>query len=279
MANIGDRTHLAILREGPPGLFLDSEGGLGDILLPRSEMPYQWEIGQELEVFIHTDSEDRPVATTREPKALPGEFAYLECVEVTRVGAFLDWGLAKDLLLPFREQKEPCEVGQSYVVHVHVDPESERIVASRRLNRYIEQAEEGIYSEGEEVDLLLYGKTDLGYKAIINEEHVGLLFANEVFRRLRAGERTRGYISKLRPDGKIDLSLYPPGRSHIDELQARIAKELEKRGGFWELCDSSPPEDIHKALGVSKKAFKQATGGLFRQRRITIGKDGIRSVE
>ncbi len=279
MAQIGDRTCLTILREGPPGLFLDSEDYLGDVLLPRNEMPYEWEIGEELEVFLYTDSEDRPIATMKHPKVMPGEFAYLECLAVTKVGSFLDWGLMKDLLLPFREQRERCEIGQSYVVHVHVDPTSDRIVASRRISKHLSHAEADFYQVGEEVDLRLYGKTDLGYKAIINGEHSGLLFANEVHRRLRAGERTKGYISKVRPDGKIDLSLYPPGRTHINDLETRIEEELKKRDGFWELCDSSPPEAINKSLGVSKKAFKQATGALFRQRKITIGKDGIRTVE
>ena len=279
MAQIGDRTCLAIMRDGPPGLFLDSEGDLGDILLPRNEMPYDWEVGDELDVFLYTDSEDRPIATMKEPKVMPGEFAYLECVAVTQVGSFLDWGLVKDLLLPYREQREPCEVGQSYVVYVHVDPTSDRIVASRRISKHLSNAEPDFYEEGEQVNLRLYGKTDLGYKAIINGEHSGLLFDNEVHRRLRAGERTTGYISKVRYDGKIDLSLYPPGRIHINDLEIRIEEELKKRDGFWELCDSSPPEAINKALGVSKKAFKQATGALFRQRKITIGKDGIRTVE
>ena len=279
MAQIGDRTCLTILRDGPPGLFLDSEGYLGDVLLPRNEMPFEWEVGDELEVFLYTDSEDRPVATMKYPKVMPGEFAYLECLAVTNVGSFLDWGLMKDLLLPFREQRERCEIGQSYVVYVHVDPTSDRIVASRRISKFISYAEPDHYSVGEEVDLRLYGKTDLGYKAIVNGEHCGLLFANEVHRRLRAGERTKGYISKVRPDGKIDLSLYPPGRTHINELEVRIEEELEKRDGFWHLCDSSSPEEINKALGVSKKAFKQATGALFRQRKITIAKDGIRVVE
>ncbi len=279
MAHIGDRTCLTILREGPPGLFLDSEGYLGDILLPRNEMPYDYKLGDELEVFLYTDSEDRPIATMKHPKVMPGEFAYLECLAVTQVGSFLDWGLMKDLLLPFREQRERCEIGQSYVVYVHVDPTSDRIVASRRIAKHLSHAEEDFYSEGEEVDLRLYGKTDLGYKAIINGEHSGLLFANEVHRRLRAGERTKGYIRKVRVDGKIDLSLYPPGRSHIDDLEVRIEEELQKRDGYWELCDSSSPEAINKALGVSKKSFKQATGALFRQRKITISKEGIRSVE
>ena len=275
MAKIGERVSLTVLREAPPGLFLDGGVELGEVLLPRREWPRTWELGGQVEVFLYTDSEDRPIATCKVPKVMPGEFAYLECVGVSGVGAFVNWGLQKDLLVPFREQKDPMEVGRSYVVYVHVDPESDRVVASRRLNRHLSQ-EKPNYAEGEEVDLILFGKTELGYKAIINGQHAGVLFENEVFRRLRAGEKTKGYIVQVRGDGKIDLSLYPPGRAKIDDLETRIEDELMRRGGSWELCDSSPAELIHKELGVSKKAFKQATGALFRRRRIVISKEGIR---
>lgn len=278
MAKIGDRAELTINREQPFGLFLEAGDELGEVLLPRREMPTRWEIGGKVEVFLYTDSEDRPVATMKHPKVMPGQFGYLEVLEITAVGAFLDWGLPKDLLLPFREQKEKLEVGKSYVVHVHIDPESDRIVASRRLIRFM-NAEPASYAAGQEVDLLLYGKTDLGYKAIVENQHNGVLFANEVFRRLRAGERTRGYITKVRPDGKIDLSLYPPGRQKIDNLEVRIEEMLREKGGYIPLCDSSPPEAIQKVFGVSKKAFKEATGALFRKRKITIGKTGIKLQE
>jgi len=278
MANIGERAKLVVLRATTPGLFLDSEGELGDILLPGIEAPRDAQPGDVLDVFLYCDSEDRPIATLDYPKVMPGEFAYLECVAVAGIGAFLDWGLPKDLFVPLREQKDRLEEGRSYVVYVYVDETSGRIVASRRLNRNFSK-EAPHYLVGEEVDLMLYGKTDLGYKAIINGEHSGVLFENEVFRRLRAGEKTVGYIQQIRDDGKIDLSLNPPGRKRIDNLETRVENELDKRGGYWELCDSSSPEAISKALGVSKKAFKQATGALFRKRKITIGKDGIRKVE
>ena len=278
MAHIGERATLTILREQPFGLFLDAGDELGEVLLPRREMPVKWHIGGEVEVFLYLDSEDRPVATMKHPKVMPGGFAYLECLQITGVGAFLDWGLPKDLLLPFREQKEKLEVGKSYVVHVHVDEASGRIVATRRLNKYLNKTPPD-YKEGQEVELMLYGKTELGYKAIIEGKHSGVLFANEVFRRLRAGEKTTSYVVQARPDGKIDLSLYPPGRTRIDDLETRIEEELKQRGGFWALSDSSPAEEIHKALGVSKKAFKQATGALFKKRKITLGDDGMRLVE
>lgn len=278
MANIGERAALRIVREEEHGLYLDAgEGELGEVLLPRTEVPGNWAMGDLLEVFLYCDSEDRPIATRRTPKAVPGEFAYLEALAVTTFGVFLDWGLTKDLLLPFGETKERLEVGRSYVVHVHVDPETSRIVASRRLSRYFSK-EAPNYDEGQEVDLMLFGKTDLGYKAIINGEHQGLLYAEQVFRKLRAGEKTKGFVTNVREDGKIDLSLYAPGPEKFDELEGRILGELERRGGRWSLCDSSPAEEIYDALGVSKKAFKRATGGLFRKRKIVIGKEGIHLV-
>jgi len=281
MANIGERAELAIMRDSSPGLFLDSESDLGEILLPGREIPTSaknWKVGDTVNVFLYRDSEDRPVATAQYPMVMPGEFAYLECVSTTGFGAFLDWGLPKDLFIPLREQSNRLEVGKSYVVYVYVDLESDRIVASSRINRQLSK-DYPRYLIGQEVDLILYGKTDLGYKAIIDGEHTGVLFENEVFRRLRAGEKTKGYIKQVRDDGKIDLTLDPPGRKRIDSLEERIEAELERRGGHWELCDKSSPEAIKSALGVSKKAFKQATGALFRKRKITISKDGIRKVE
>lgn len=278
MAKVGERASLEVLRETRVGLFLDASPELGEVLLPLREMPPSWEVGGRVEVFIYCDSEDRPVATTKHPKVMPGEFGYLEVLASTGVGAFLDWGLPKDLLLPFGEQKSKIEVGRSFVVRVHVDETSGRIIATQRIGRFLSE-EKPTLKVGEEVDLILYRKTDLGYKAIVNDQYSGLLFANEVFRRLRAGERTKGYVVQVRPDGKVDLSLYPPGRARVEELEARIIQELHKRGGSWALCDSSAPEQIHAALGVSKKVFKRATGALFRKRMIAIEDDRIRLLE
>ena len=278
MASIGQSATLTSVREEDHGFYLDAGGELGEVLLPRRELPPRRRLGDTFDVFLYRDSEDRPVATLKQPTIRPGEFGYLEVIEVTPVGAFLDWGLPKDLLLPFGETRERLEVGRSYVVHVHVDPETDRIMASRRLSRHLSK-EPPSYREGEEVDLILFGKTDLGYKAIINGKHQGLLYASQVFRRLRAGEKTKGYVTQVRPDGKIDLSLYLSGPERFDELEERILAELQHRGGSWSLCDSSPAEDIYEALGVSKKAFKRATGALYRKRRILIGRDGIKVVD
>jgi len=275
MANIGERAQLKVLRENSPGFFLNSEGELGEVLLPRNETIGNVNLGDTVDVFIYCDSEDRPIATMKHPAAMPGEFATLRCINVTSIGSFLDWGLVKDLLVPFREQQSRLDVGKSYAVYIYVDPKSGRIVASRRIGRFLKQ-ERPDYQVGQEVDLRVYAKTDLGYKAIINGEYSGVLFANEVFQDLQSGEQTKGYITKLRSDGKVDLSLYQAGKANITDLETRIHEELVARGGYWELCDSSPAEVIYQDLGVSKKAFKKATGALFRKRLITIAKDGIR---
>ena len=274
MAKIGERASLKILREKSFGLYLDG-GELGEILLPHREVPKDNVIGGFLEVFIYTDSEDRPVATLKAPKAMPGQFARLQCVAVTGVGAFLDWGLPKELLVPFREQTTRMEPGRSYLVHVHVDEVSGRIVASGRIARQLDRMPHH-FKPGDEVDLIIFGKTDLGYKAIINGTHSGLLFSESVFQPLQPGERTKGYIAAIREDGKIDLSLHAPGRAKVMDLEDRIVAELDARGGFWNLGDHSSAAEIHDELGVSKRTFKQAVGALLKKRRIQIEDRGIR---
>lgn len=274
MAAIGERDSLQILHEKTFGLFLDG-GELGEILLPRREMPVKWALGDFVDVFLYNDSEDRPVATLKAPKVMPGQFARLKCVAVTGVGAFLDWGLPKDLLVPFREQKVRMDVGKNYIVHVHVDEQTSRIIASTRIARYMDQTPPDFRLE-QEVDLIVFGKTDLGYKVIIDGTHSGLLFANEVFQPLQPGEALKGYITAIRPDGKINVSLHAAGRAKVDDLEGQILKELEARGGFWPLGDHSPAAEINDELGVSKRTFKQATGALFKKGRIAIEKNGIR---
>ncbi|QTN34010.1 GntR family transcriptional regulator [Akkermansiaceae bacterium] len=274
MINIGQRASLRIIREQPFGLFLDAEN-LGEILLPRREMPKEWAIGGQVDVFIYLDSEDRLVATLKKPRVIPGEFAKLTCIAVTPVGAFLDWGLPKDLLVPFREQKTRMEVGKSYLVKVLVDEESRRIVATTRIARHIDRTP-AVYEAGEEVGLTVYGKTPMGYKAIINGAHTGLIFANEVFQELALGEKLKGWIAAVRGDGKIDISLQPPGRGRVDDLEKQIMGELIARGGFWALTDKSPAHEIYEELGVSKRTFKQTLGALLRKRLVTQTETGIR---
>lgn len=276
MAKIGERASLTILREKPHGLFLDGDE-LGEILLPRREMPREWSVGITVDVFLYNDSEDRPVATMQAPKVMPGQFGRLKCVAVTGVGAFLDWGLAKDLLVPFREQKIRMDIGKNYVVHVLVDEQSGRLIATTRIARHMDKAPHD-FRPGQEVDLIVFGKTDLGYKAIINHTHSGLIFASDVFQPLRPGESLKGYIAGVRPDGKIDLSLHAPGRAKIDDLEGQILAELSARGGFWAIGDHSAAAEINEELGVSKRAFKQATGALFKKQKITIESNGIRLI-
>jgi predicted RNA-binding protein (virulence factor B family) len=276
MAKIGERASLRILREKPFGLYLDG-GELGEVLLPHREVPPDNVIGGFLDVFIYNDSEDRPVATLLTPKAMPGTFARLKCVAVTGVGAFLDWGLPKDLLIPFREQKSPMEEGKSYLVHIHVDEVSGRIVASARLERFLDLKEHS-HQPADEVDLIIFGKSELGYKAIINQAHSGLLFSDKIFQPLQHGERLKGYVSAIRADGKIDLTLHAPGRARVGGLEERVLAELKARGGFWALGDHSPAAEIHEELGVSKRTFKQGIGALLRKQLITIEERGIRLI-
>lgn len=274
MAKIGERASLKILREKSFGLYLDG-GELGEVLLPHREVPKDNVIGADLDVFVYTDSEDRPVATLAKPKAMPGEFARLKCVEVTGVGAFLDWGLPKDLLVPFREQKARMEPGRTYLVRVHFDEVSGRIMASTRITRFLDKTPHH-FKPGDEVDLVIFAKTDLGYKAIVNGTHSGLIFAEGVFQELQPGEKTKGYIAGVRPDGKIDLTLHAAGRGKVMSLEERILAELEARGGFWAIGDHSSAAEIHDELGVSKRTFKQAIGGLFKKGSISIEDRGIR---
>ncbi|MEI6177519.1 MAG: S1-like domain-containing RNA-binding protein [Verrucomicrobiota bacterium] len=277
MATIGERANLKIIREKPFGLILDG-GEAGEILLPRREVPAAAGIGGDLDVFLYHDSEDRPVATLMTPKAMPGQFARLKCVAITGVGAFLDWGLPKELLVPFREQKSRMEPGKHYFVRVLVDEVSGRMIASTRISRYLDLTPHA-FRPGDEVDLIIFGKTALGYKAIINGTHSGLLFASAVFQDLQSGEHTKGYISAVREDGKIDLTLHPQGRAKVITLEDRMLAELAARGGYWAIGDHSSAAEIHDELGVSKRTFKQTLGALLKKRAILIEERGIRLVK
>lgn len=275
MAKIGERLPLPVLRQKPAGLYLDG-GELGEVLLPRREIPDSWDVGGRIEVFLHHDSEDRPVATTLMPKVLPGCFGKLTCVEVNSFGAFLDWGLAKDLMVPFREQKSRMKPGNNYVVHVHVDEVSGRIVASTRISRHLDLTRHR-HRTGDKVDLIVFGKSELGYNCIVNSSHSGLLYHRDAFQPLRQGERLDGFIAEVRPDGKLNLSLQAPGRQRVENLEDRIIAELAARGGYWAIGDHSSAEEIHEELGVSKRTFKQTLGALLKKGSITIGPDGIRT--
>jgi len=275
MASIGDLVTLPIISEAPFGVFLDG-GELGEILLPNNER--RTEATDEVTVFIHNDSEDRPVATEKTPKVLPGRFGALTVLQSDRLGAFLEWGLTKDLLLPFSEQRNLPKVGQPVVVYVYLDTKSNRLVASQRISKHF-PTDYPSYSVGDEVDVLLFGKTEMGYKAIVDGKYSGLLFANQVFQELFYADRLKAWVTEVRRDGKIDLSLYAPGGKKVDNLEVHLEKELASRGGFWALNDKSPSDQINRELGVSKKVFKKALGSLYKQRKIVFEVDGIRWVD
>jgi hypothetical protein len=245
--------------------------------MPIRYVPKNCQVGDQVDVFLYLDSEDRPIATTEIPYAQVGEFAMLRVKSVNKIGTFLDWGIMKDLLVPFREQKVTMIEGRSYLVYIYVDPESRRIVASAKLNKFLDKILPE-YVVGQEVDLVVESETDLGYKAIVNNQHWGILYENEVFEQLAKGLKLKGYIKKIRTDNKIDLSLQPIGYEKVDPITQMILDELKKAGGFIAVSDKSEAELVYQVFGVSKKSFKQAIGALYKKRLITIGTDGIRLI-
>ena len=275
MAAIGRRNLLVVTREAPPGFYLDG-GAHGEILLPGRYIPRGVRPGATMDVFVYRDSEDRLVATTETPLAMVGEFAYLRVISVNaRVGVFLDWGLEKDLLLPLREQASPLRPGDRRIVRVALDPQTDRIIASARLNRWLNLTP-APYTEGQRVNIIVTGDTPLGYNAIIENAHRGLLYRSELAGSLGIGQQFVAYVRALREDGKIDLSLDRAGFHRIAPATEHILAMLKEAGGHLPFHDNSPPEEIRDAFGLSKKAFKQAIGSLYRARRITIEPTGIR---
>ena len=277
MAEIGKYNNLEILKELDFGLYLDAEE-LGEILLPRRYVPINVEVGDVIEVFIYLDSEDRLIATTEMPNAIVGDFALMKVNAVNKIGAFLDWGLLKDLLVPFREQKKKMEVGKSYIVYVYLDSESKRIVASAKLEKFVDNIP-AEYEVDQEVDLFITDQTDIGYKAIINNTHSGLLFENEVFTPLKRGKIVKGFIKNIREDEKIDLYLQKPGFKKIDNFADRFIEYLKINNGFTDITDKSPAEKIYTVFQVSKKTFKKSIGALYKKRKISIEKTGIKLIE
>ena len=274
MAQIGKLNHLEVLKELDFGIYLDG-GDLGEILMPKRYVPEGTMLGDFIESFIYLDSEDRLIATTEKPLALVEEFALLEVVSVTPVGAFLNWGLPKDLFVPFREQRKPMEVGKKYLVYIYLDTDSKRIAASSKIEQFLDNIPVD-YDENEEVDLIIVNETDLGYNAIIDYSHLGILYKNEVFQELNPGDKVQGFIKKIRTDGKIDLRLDKIGYEKITSFVDRIIIELQKNKGFLPLTDKSSPEEIYKIFKISKKNFKAAIGALYKKRFIALEEDGIR---
>ena len=268
------------------GMYLEGDEE-GKILLPSRYVPEDLEVGDDIEVFVYLDNEERRIATTVEPKVQVGEFAYLEVAWVNEYGAFLNWGLMKDLFCPFREQKRRMEQGRSYIVHAHIDEESYRIVASAKIDKFLSQVEGGVLTlpdgqggertvkVGDKVDLLISQKTDLGFKCIIENKYAGLIYDKQVFRSLHTGDRVEGYISNIRPDGKIDVELQKHGREHTEDFAETLLRYLQYSGGRCHLGDKSDAEDIKNQFHVSKKTYKRAIGDLYKRRLITITDNGI----
>jgi len=276
MAELGKINRLKIKRTREYGAHLDG-GELGDILLKHKEVPEGCQPGDEVEVFVYADQEGRPRATTSLPCATVGEFAVLPVVALTATGAYLDWGLEKDLFVPKSLQREPMVKGKSYLVYLFNDEQSHRVTASTKIDAFLNR-EPPDYQEGEEVSLIIYEQTNLGYKAVINQAHGGIVYQNEVFRELSIGQQLPGYIKKVREDQKIDLTLQKQGAQRVDAVSQTILQVLIKNGGRVAVTDKTPPEEIYALFGVSKKTFKKAIGGLYKKRLITIDADSITRV-
>lgn len=273
MLHIGQKNRLKIIKQVDFGIFLDG-GKFGNILLPKRYATADMKVGDELDVFIYLDSDDCIIATTLIPKVMVGECAFLEVKEVNAVGAFLDWGLPKDLLVPFSEQHKPMEAGRSYLVCVYQDAYSQRITASSRLNHHLEERASG-FKVGQAVDVQIAGRSDLGYKAVINHTHLGLIFRDDALRTLLYGEKLTGYIKHIRPDRKIDVSLQQRGHDGKEALAEKILSYLARNHGVCYLTDKSEPDDIYKTFSVSKGNYKNALSLLYKQRKILIEKDKI----
>jgi len=277
MIKIGKVNNLKIIKKVEFGLYLDG-GELGEILLPKKYFNDDVEIDDFIDGFIYFDSEDRIIATTKIPFAQVDEFAFLNVVDVSRIGAFLDWGLEKDLFVPFREQNEKMIRGKSYVVRVYFDDISNRIAASSKIERflYLKPVE---LEENQPVNMLISHQTDLGFKVIVDNKYPGLLFKNDIFRTVKIGQSIKGYIKKIRSDGKIDLSIHPSGYGKIDELSQKILNILKSNDDYISVTDGSKPELIYQLFGMSKKNFKKSIGTLYKQRIISLEKEGIRLIK
>lgn len=276
MIELGNYNELEVLRDTSVGLFLGSKTGV-EILLPIKYIPEGTEIGDMLNVFCYLDYEERPIAATLTPTVVRHKFGFLQVVEVNNIGAFMDWGLQKHLLVPFSEQREKMKEGQWYVVYCYLDEVSFRIVASNKLDKFLDN-ETLTVREREEVDLLFTRLTDLGWEVIINDLHKGLVYRNEIFKRVAVGDRMKGYVKHIRPDNKIDVSLQPLGEKVLEPAANKIFERLMAHGGFLPLHDKSDPQQIKKELQMSKKTFKKGIGTLYKERKIEILEEGIKAV-
>ncbi|WP_276348591.1 S1-like domain-containing RNA-binding protein [Daejeonella sp. JGW-45] len=275
MIDIGKYNELRFIKKTNAGLILTD--GEKEVVLPYQHAPQDIELGDNLHVFVYIHSDGRLMATTETPLAMVDEFAFLEVVDTNEQGAFLDMGIGKDVFVPEREQKRPMKIGQKYVVFLYTDERNERITASSRLTDFIDQDSHDL-EEGDEVSLLIFDESDLGYSAIINQQYAGLLYHNEVFEDLQPGDVRRGFVKKIREENKIDLSLQVIGFRHILDLKDSLMIELQENGGIINLGDKSSPEDIYNQLKISKKAFKKAIGSLYKERLVVVSDDSVKLV-
>ena len=274
---LGKFNQLEVVKEVDFGVYLDG-GEEGEILLPTRYVPEDCKIGDILNVFLYLDMDERLIATRLTPFVQVGQFACLEVSWVNQYGAFLNWGLMKDLFVPFREQKMKMQVGRKYVVHAHLDEESYRIVASAKVERYLSK-DKPEYTAGEEVNILIWQKTDVGFKAIIDNKYSGLLYENEIFSSIETGMEMKAFVKQVREDGKVDLILQKPGFEKVDDFAKTLLDYIKEQGGRIHLNDKSPAEDIYDTFGVSKKTFKKGVGDLYKKRLIALHEDGIALVE
>lgn len=279
MIKIGVVNTLRILRSTEPGLFLGDEED-NDVLLPNKYCPEKYEIDDMIDVFILRDSEDRILATNLEPKIKLNEFALLKVTAVTRVGAFMDWGMEKELMVPYSEQRLRMEEDRWYVVCMDLDPRTDRLFASNRIDKYMQNDELTVELD-QEVDCIVFKRTELGYSMIINHEHEGLLFRNDTYKELNIGEHVKAYVKNIREDNKIDLSLQPTNNyeDFISKNSEEVYKFIKRQGGYVTVTDKSEPTEIYDTFQISKKAFKRAIGDLYKQRKIVIEEQGIRIIE
>lgn len=275
MINLGKYNNLEIGREVDFGVYVTDGEGI-EILMPKRYVPKTAKVGDKLQCFVYQDSEARLIATTERPLAQVGEFASMEVKQVNQVGAFVDWGTSKELLVPHREQNREMEVGRHYIIYVYIDEVSGRIAGTARLDKFLDNVP-AAFQPNQEVEVLVWKPTPLGYKVIINQTHTGLIYNNQIFRPVHVGERLRAWVKGVRDDEKIDLSLQPMGyRNVIDTAEAQLLRALHLRDGFLPLTDKSDPAEIAEVLQMSKKNFKKAVGGLYRQKRIALEEKGIR---
>jgi len=279
MLKIGEFQELEIFKDLPQGLYLIDDEDDEEVLLPRSFVKDEMEIGDKINVFVYCDSEEREVATTEKPFITVGQYGYLKITDVTNIGAFCDFGTSKDLLIPFHNQHEPLEVDKRYVIYMYLDDLSDRLVGTTKLSRHLDHIADKNLKTGQAVDVLVFRETPIGYKVVINQNFSGLIYKNETPKKLNQGDQMTAYLKPIRPDGKIDVSLHPIGPKHVEANAQKILDAIKAAGGMLKLNDKSDPADIQAAFGISKKVFKKAIGGLYKQKKIIISDKGISLVK